>query len=172
MSLKLEIEDVLQTGVSDGAVAGVTAAITDRNGLLYEGGFGERAAGSGVEMTPDTVCMIASMTKAVTGTAAMQLVERGVLNLDEPAAKWAPYLGEVQVLEGLEADEEVVDSALFLIDSESKLREATSKMMEVAKREQAADGQAMLMEEDSRDSNGRTYSTIGVGDGAAVGRTP
>lgn len=104
MSLKLEIEDVLQTGVSDGAVAGVTAAITDRNGLLYEGGFGERAAGSGVEMTPDTVCMIASMTKAVTGTAAMQLVERGVLNLDEPAAKWAPYLGEVQVLEGFADD--------------------------------------------------------------------
>ena len=49
-------------------------------------------------MTPDTVCMIASMTKAVTGTAAMQLVEQGVLDLDAPAAKWAPYLGEVQVL--------------------------------------------------------------------------
>jgi methyl acetate hydrolase len=104
MSLKSKIEDVLQTGVAGGAVAGVTAAVTDKDGLLYEGGFGERAAGGGVAMTPDTVCMIASMTKAVTGTAAMQLVERGVLDLDEPAAKWAPYLGEVQVLEGFADD--------------------------------------------------------------------
>jgi methyl acetate hydrolase len=47
--------------------------------------------------------MIASMTKAITGTAAMQLVERGVLDLDAPAAQWAPYLGEVQVLERFDA---------------------------------------------------------------------
>jgi len=104
MSLKTAIEDVLQTGVSGGAVAGVTAAVTDRDGLLYEGGFGERAAGGGVAMTTDTVGNIASMTKAITGTAAMQLVERGVLDLDAPAAKWAPYLGEVQVLEGFADD--------------------------------------------------------------------
>lgn len=37
--------------------------------------------------------------------------------------------GQVIVLEGLEEDEEVVTSAQFLIDSESKLREATAKMM-------------------------------------------
>jgi len=40
--------------------------------------------------------------------------------------------GLTQVLEGLEPEEEVVTSALFLIDSESKLREATAKMLEVA----------------------------------------
>ncbi len=37
--------------------------------------------------------------------------------------------GQVIVLAGLEADEEVVTSAQFLIDSESKLREATAKMI-------------------------------------------
>jgi CubicO group peptidase (beta-lactamase class C family) len=79
-------------------------AVTGRDGPLYEGGFGERAKGGGVPMTPDTVGMIASMTKAITGTAAMQLVERGVLDLDAPAAQWTPYLGEVQVLERFDAD--------------------------------------------------------------------
>jgi Cu(I)/Ag(I) efflux system membrane fusion protein len=34
------------------------------------------------------------------------------------------------VLKGLKAGEEVVTSAQFLIDSESKLREATEKMVE------------------------------------------
>jgi len=38
--------------------------------------------------------------------------------------------GDVAILEGLEAGEEVVTSAQFLIDSESKLREATAKMLE------------------------------------------
>lgn len=103
MSLRSTIESTLQSGVERGAVAGVTVAVTGRDGPMYEGGFGERALGGGVAMTPDTVCMIASMTKAVTGTAAMQLVEQGKLDLDAPAARWAPYLGEVQVLERFDA---------------------------------------------------------------------
>jgi methyl acetate hydrolase len=44
--------------------------------------------------------LIASRTKALTGTAAMQLVEQGKLDLDRPAADWVPELGESQVLEG------------------------------------------------------------------------
>lgn len=104
MTLQNKIDSVLEAGIERGAVAGVAAAVTGRDGLLYEGGFGERARGSGVAMTPDTVGMIASMTKAITGAAAMQLVERGVLDLDEPASRWAPYLGAVQVLERFDAD--------------------------------------------------------------------
>merc|ERR1711916_390892 len=38
--------------------------------------------------------------------------------------------GEVAVLDGISAGEEVVTSAQFLVDSESKLREATAKVME------------------------------------------
>ena len=44
------------------------------------------------------------MTKAVTGAAAMQLVEQERLNLDSPAASVIPYLGEVGVLEGFDDD--------------------------------------------------------------------
>ena len=39
--------------------------------------------------------------------------------------------GRVAVLEGIEEGDEVVVSAQFLVDSESSLREATRKMMEV-----------------------------------------
>jgi Cu(I)/Ag(I) efflux system membrane fusion protein len=44
--------------------------------------------------------------------------------------------GQVQVLEGLSAGEEIVTSSQFLIDSESKLREATAKMLEPTKKSQ------------------------------------
>jgi CubicO group peptidase (beta-lactamase class C family) len=103
MTIQETVEPVLEAGVARGAVAGVTAAVTDGDRLLYEGGVGERSLGGGIAMTPDTVCMIASMTKAITGTAVMQLVDRGTLDLDVPAAQWAPYLGEVQVLERFDA---------------------------------------------------------------------
>ena len=109
MSLQSEADAVLHGAVANGDVPGVVAAATDRGGMIYEGGFGERVLGSGVAMTPNTVAWIASMTKALTGTAAMQLVERGRLELDRPAADWVPELGETQVLDGFdEAGEPVL----------------------------------------------------------------
>jgi methyl acetate hydrolase len=54
-------------------------------------------------MTLDTVFWIASMTKPVTSTAAMQLVEQGKLRLDEPIADVLPELRSPQVLEGFDA---------------------------------------------------------------------
>ena len=106
MSLQSEADAVLHGAVANGDVPGVVAAATDRDGTIYEGGFGERVIGSGVAMTTDTVAWIASMTKALTGTAAMQLVEQGRLELDRPAADWVPELSEVQVLEGFADDGE------------------------------------------------------------------
>ncbi|HEY5830559.1 MAG TPA: serine hydrolase domain-containing protein, partial [Hyphomicrobiaceae bacterium] len=70
---------------------------------LYEGAFGKRVLGEPAAMTLDTVGWIASMTKALTGAAAMQLVEQGKLDLDAPAAKVVPDLGKAQVLEGFDA---------------------------------------------------------------------
>ncbi|MBL4720227.1 MAG: beta-lactamase family protein [Alphaproteobacteria bacterium] len=102
MSMNDPLNTLLQSGVEQGQVFGVAAAVTDRDGVLYEGAFGERALGGGVSMTTDTVGWIASMTKAITGAAIMQLVEQNRLDLDAPASQWAPYLGEVQVLDGFD----------------------------------------------------------------------
>lgn len=104
MTLKQDCDSILKTGVDSGDVPGVAAAVTEREGIVYEAGFGERAAGGGVAMTADTVGWIASMTKAITGAAAMQQVEQGTLALDAPAGEVIPHLGEVQVLEGFGAD--------------------------------------------------------------------
>ena len=97
MSLQSEADAVLHGAVVNGDVPGVVAAATDRAGTIYEGGFGERVIGSGVPMTTDTVGWIASMTKALTGSAALQLVELGRLELDRPATDWVPELSEIGV---------------------------------------------------------------------------
>jgi methyl acetate hydrolase len=102
MSLSTAADALLQQGVADGAAAGVVAAATTADDTIYEAGFGERVLGEGTAMSPDTVGWIASMTKAVTGTAAMQLVEQGKLDLDAPAGNVIPYLNEVGVLKGFD----------------------------------------------------------------------
>jgi methyl acetate hydrolase len=57
-------------------------------------------------MTTDSVFWIASMTKAITTVAAMQLVEQGKLALDAPIGKLLPDLAAPQVLEGFDANGE------------------------------------------------------------------
>jgi methyl acetate hydrolase len=102
--MKAAADKLLKDAVSKGDVPGVTAAATDAKGTTYEAGFGKRVLGGAADMTPDTVAWIASMTKAITGAAAMQLVERGKLALDSPAKAVVPQLGDVGVLDGLDAN--------------------------------------------------------------------
>ena len=53
--------------------------------VIYEGAFGFRNMATATPMSPDTIFRIASMVKLLTSVAALQLVERGKLKLDEPA---------------------------------------------------------------------------------------
>ena len=98
------IDEVLGSAVERGDVPGVVSLVVDREGTLYEGAFGERLLGSGESMTTDTVGWIASMTKAVTGAAAKQLVEQGRLDLDAPASEVCEELATATVLEGFDDD--------------------------------------------------------------------
>jgi methyl acetate hydrolase len=98
-----EIDRVLDEAVKAGQVHGVVATAADSGGRFYEGAFGGRGVGSDVSMTPDTIFRIASMTKAVTAAAAMQMVEQGKLALDQPAGEVLPFLANPQVLDGFDA---------------------------------------------------------------------
>ena len=100
--MKATLDLVLSSGIQTGAAPGAVAIVVNRDEVLWEGAAGERALGSGVPMTKDTVGSIFSMTKAITGTAAMQLVEQGKIDLDAPAGEICPWLNEVQVLEGFD----------------------------------------------------------------------
>jgi methyl acetate hydrolase len=57
----------------------------------------------GQAMTTDTVFAIFSTTKAIAGTAVLQCVEDGKLDLDAPAKKYVPEIGKLEVLDGFDA---------------------------------------------------------------------
>jgi len=97
------VDEVLKTAIDRGDVPGVVAMAATRDGVFYQGAFGRRNLPDGAAMTADTVFWIASMTKAITSTAAMQLVEQGKLAIDQPIAGILPELASPQVLEGFDA---------------------------------------------------------------------
>src|SRR4029453_6850443 len=100
---RAKIDAVLKQAVDAKEVPGVVAMVATDKGLFYENAFGVRELGKGPDMTLDSVFRIASMTKAITSVAAMQLVEQGKLKLEEPVPNIDPALGSPQVLEGFDA---------------------------------------------------------------------
>lgn len=102
-NLKSSIDAILSKVTSGSPrVPGVVAIATDRNANIYEGAAGKRMLGQDADMIVDSVFAIFSTTKAIAGTAALQLVEDGKLDLDAPAKIYAPEIGKLQVLEGFD----------------------------------------------------------------------
>jgi methyl acetate hydrolase len=98
------IDRMLKEAVDADAVPHVAAIAADAGTVFYEAGFGARVAGQDDEVTADTEFAIMSMTKMVVTAAALQLVERGRLDLDAPVETYRPEFAEVQVLEGFDGD--------------------------------------------------------------------
>jgi methyl acetate hydrolase len=104
MPLEAVLDSILNFTVANaGGAPGVVAMATGRDGNFYEGAAGRRQLGQPQSMTTDSVMLLASCTKAVTGVAIMQLVEEGKVKLDDPAKKYVPAIGECQVLTGFDA---------------------------------------------------------------------
>jgi CubicO group peptidase (beta-lactamase class C family) len=97
------IDAAFRQAVESKAMPGIVAVAATDKGVVYEGAFGKRELGKDAPMTLDTVVWIASMTKAITAAAAMQLVERGKLDLERPAGETVPALASAKVLEGFDA---------------------------------------------------------------------
>ncbi len=98
------IGEALRHATDAGALAGVVAMAATGKDIIYEGAFGRRDLSRPDRMTTDSVFMLASMTKAVTSVAAMQLVEQGKLSLDDPLDRLLPELAAPLVFEGFAGD--------------------------------------------------------------------
>ena len=91
-------------------VPGVVALVTDRERVIYQSAFGVADVATGRPLTADALFRIASMTKAVTSLALMQLIEQGRLGLDDPAEKYLPELAGLKVFESFDAGDRGVSA--------------------------------------------------------------
>ncbi|MAF53735.1 MAG: hypothetical protein CL694_12085 [Chloroflexi bacterium] len=84
--------DIVETGMKSEGIPGVAIAIVTGGEIVAAEGFGYRDLNQRLPMTPQTVTPICSLTKSMTGTAILQLVEQGRLSLDEPIQTYLPDL--------------------------------------------------------------------------------
>src|ERR1700750_1886691 len=96
------IDTSLREAIERKDVPGVVALVTDRERVLYQGAFGVADVSTGRALTADALFRIASMTKAITSTAAMQLVEQGRFGLDDPVEKYLPEFANLEVFESFD----------------------------------------------------------------------
>ena len=92
----------LQYAVDRKDVAGVVVVAANAKGVIYQGAFGVADIGAATPLKVDSLFRIASMTKAVTSTAAMQQIEQGRFKLDDPVAKYFPDFAKLQVFESFD----------------------------------------------------------------------
>ena len=91
------VRSLLNRYVAERQYAGVAAALSYHGAPISFLSAGTLAFDSPVGITPDSLFRLYSLTKAVTGMAAMLLVEDGTIALDQPAADILPELRRMQV---------------------------------------------------------------------------
>lgn len=94
---------VLVEAVDQGELPFAVGAMGNSKGQVWAHAAGHRDANKHHSASPDNIIQIASMTKLVTTIAALQLVERGLLALDEPADVYVDELARLRVLTGFDA---------------------------------------------------------------------
>ncbi len=97
------IDDAMRRAVERKDVAGVVVMAADRRRIIYQGAFGVADIGEARPLRLDSLFRIASMTKAITSTAAMQLVEQGRFAIEDPVEKYLPELARLPVFESFDS---------------------------------------------------------------------
>ena len=96
------VRAALSEGIKAAGLPGAAAAARLPNGEAVEAAAGVRGADNPAPMTPDTQFWIASCTKALTAVAAVQLVEAGLVGLDDPLGGHLPGVANPQILQGFD----------------------------------------------------------------------
>lgn len=93
-ALPSEIRVLIQREIARGTVPSLAVAVARRGEIVWEEAFGLADQERQIAATPHTPYSLASVSKPLTATGLMVLVERGIVELDRPINH---YLGEVRL---------------------------------------------------------------------------
>lgn len=96
--------------IDSGKIPGAVALVSRNGRTVYHKSFGLADVASQTPLQNDAIFRIASMTKAVTTVAVMQLYEHGLFRLNDPIAKYIPEFENPQVLVSADDDGRVTES--------------------------------------------------------------
>lgn len=91
------IDRVLCREIDDGIIPGAVVMIGRDGHVAHHKALGCQNPATGEAMRPDSLFRIFSMTKAITSTAALMLMEEGLLSLEDPLSKYIPAFADTPV---------------------------------------------------------------------------
>lgn len=86
------IEDIIRSNLKKSEIPGLAVVIVKGNEIVYNKGFGYADKSAGTPMTTDTLFELGSVSKAFTAMAVLKLRDQGLIGLDDPIAKYLPWL--------------------------------------------------------------------------------
>ena len=89
---------MIRQAIARGDIPGAILRVQIRGRVRYEQAFGQKDIERDVELTPDDVFPVASLTKPVVAVAILQLCERGALRLGDPVSAYLPEFDRPRVL--------------------------------------------------------------------------
>jgi len=87
-----ELDRYIEKALVDGQIPGLAIAVVRNDSVLITRGYGVRELGKAGRVDENTVFDIASLAKSFTAAAVAVLVDRGVLQWDDPVRKYLPNL--------------------------------------------------------------------------------
>ncbi|MFC1761341.1 serine hydrolase domain-containing protein [Planctomycetota bacterium] len=94
-----QIKQTFQGLVDEGKIAGALTLISRKGQIAHWETYGYMDLEAQVPMAKDAIFRIASMTKAVTAVAVLQLMEQGHFQLDDPIEKYLSVFEKARVLD-------------------------------------------------------------------------
>lgn len=94
------IDSILKLQIQKHNTAGAVGLIIKDGVVLYDKAFGVANLAQKTPMTPQSIFRIASQTKAIVSVACLQLVERGLIQLDDPIQNYFPAFKNQKVVSG------------------------------------------------------------------------
>ncbi len=107
------IDEFLNEQIATGKIPGAVVLIQRHGKPIYFKSFGKRDVDAGIDMTTDTIFPIHSVTKTITSFAAMMLLDRRKIALDDPVSKYIPSFANMKV--GVERKDETGRPVLDLV---------------------------------------------------------
>lgn len=89
-SLRARLEQVVDRGIADARLVGAVVLVARDGAIVHRHAAGLADREAGRAMREDAIFRLASVSKPFVTAAAMRLVERGVIALDQPVSRWLP----------------------------------------------------------------------------------
>jgi CubicO group peptidase (beta-lactamase class C family) len=86
-----QLDNLITNHMATEHISGLSAVLVRDNAIVWYGNYGLADRDANIPVTDSTIFMLASISKTITATALMQLVEDGTIGMNDPVNDHVPF---------------------------------------------------------------------------------